>query len=513
MTLLSAKAIAYVLIGMEDPEAAICPHLTIERISLARGGLEQSDSRKEKASSDFLKKVGQDSTSPKEDTMVNKNLNKKRNNLSASRETTGQNELPHDKQSVIDNKNLTQTMFNTTAVDDFMSHVIGIPSWVKEALHQESGKSFETEKVSWERQGDAEEDSGISVFKRTQSLTRFSHDSVCALQSLVRFYSIPTQGKTTEVSPQNPDYKGLSEFVEQSIFYVFGNLEAINHSFSGLEDTVPCQKGPPGSRRLHSGRIYSAFRRLKALNDKVLYESLWIGIGPLFSPPAELVPPRSPRLKAALSNNKSQGSKMRIENPKEPVECKDSLDDSQILHAIIICCHALCAVFYRERPEVWSELISLRSRGCIGPDKGGKHPDLEVADRLASMIDGLENDLYLRLAARLIRLIAARAHYAEIMNRKGSQDETYSRRQYTKPTIAKNLCEYFVAFQNDHTAFNEVQEGFPFSSTSGWSMPGIILEWTRTLLLREWNGKNEVDKLDTVGSCLEFLSILCMNSR
>ena len=511
MTLLSAKAMAFVLVGMDDPEAALCPHLKLGNVSCVNSGIKWTESRTGRLSSDVPPNIRQDETlfktSVKEVAPIDEGMNPKPQKPVDSGNAAGQVHA-HDKQNVIDHKNLTQNLFNSTAIDDFLSHAINYPSWVDGALQKELERSLIHEQANG--RGDVQKDPGLSFSRKSQSLSRFSHESVCALQALHRSLFNPIHGQKMKTC-QFEDYQSLSAFIEQSIFYVFGNLEAMNLSFSGPEDTVPYWKGPPGSRRLHAGRIYSAFHHLKTLNNKVLYESLWVGIEPLFSPPAELVLPRSPRLKAALSTNKTQAPK-RIENPRD-LEHKDVLDDSQVLHPIVLSCHALCAVFYEERPEVWLELMLLRSRGCVGPDQDGKQSDPQAVDRLASVIDNLEDDLYLRFAARLIRLIAARAHYAELMDRKGLPNEPNWRRQHTKPSVAKNLCDYFVAFQNDHMAFNEVQKGFPLSFLSGWSLPRIMLEWARTLLLKEWNGKNEVNKLNTVGACLEFLSILCTSLR
>lgn len=47
----------------------------------------------------------------------------------------------------------------------------------------------------------------------------------------------------------------------------------------------------------------------------------------------------------------------------------------------------------------------------------------------------------------------------------------------------------------------------------GWTVSSVLLDWLRTIVLKNWDGKAEVKRWEPVGAAIEFMAHLCVYER
>lgn len=301
-------------------------------------------------------------------------------------------------------------------------------------------------------------------------------------------------------------------YVDQSIYYSFSDPEAILASFKAdrggkserardvLSQTLP---------RPHD--LDNAFRLL--LRDKLtlVSDSLWEGIESLFVPPSELFHPKSPRRKPQLGTS-AVGSRPSGTAPAHTSgRPRRYLEDSEAAHIIALSLHALVAAVPRSAAFVGFALAQMRASGCVGPDMNDSMSDDDTNELFGEMmrcVEVFENEQCLRLAGRLIRALATRIHFNEILTTtKGAE-----------PGIIDTLCAYLAEGRPPDALVRKWVLGGGRGKNLGgtgrgledlpWAMPAVLVEWIRTVIMKSWDGKGEVGRFGVVGSALTILQHL-----
>ncbi|KAI9762429.1 MAG: hypothetical protein M4579_000405 [Chaenotheca gracillima] len=285
-------------------------------------------------------------------------------------------------------------------------------------------------------------------------------------------------------------------FTGQSIFYGLGNADAVLKSFRDSTDL--------SKTSAESDLLRKALRSLLKQRYNLVFHSLWLGLGHLFNAPPELIPPKSPRLRPALSNATVTigSSSPREDDATVPLK---HFDDSEAAHVIMLSLEALAAALPQHLSDAGFALRTVRSHGKIGPDVSLEKADATVvhkAREVLSCLDALESGQPLRLVARMSRAISAREYYTEALRTKSQTQEPLM----TIPTEEMHLKKLLL--NSIERAYNADDQKPDAITGIKWSLPTMTVEWVRTIILKEWDGKPEISRFGIVGGAVTFLSYL-----
>ena len=337
-----------------------------------------------------------------------------------------------------------------------------------------------------------------------------SHDP-CSPQerAWLRKYGLTAGPKTSRT------YREAYAFAEQSVFYAFGNADGLLSSFRD-SSSVDIDGTNISKKHMCYKKMDRGFRSLMAAHSSLVYKSLWFGIEPLMLPPPELMSPRSPRLKAAMTLPLISSSSPTVLSLQRTVPPKSYIDDVDAAHMIKICLHALSAALPKVGRNVWLTTRNLRCNGRLVPDFSMNYTQSDLWDPLVCISDALEDELGIRLVRRLVKVISARESYHEMLKNKAFSRSGSFAEDNSQSKMLELVWDYLgrsVETPNpmDGEPPTLFFDGLPvrLEAEPSWSMAAITLEWVRSLLLKEWDGKYEVARSSLAGCCLALLSLLC----
>lgn len=343
-------------------------------------------------------------------------------------------------------------------------------------------------------------------------LSRVDRETLNNFMSKMRSCSILTGG-TEKIS-----YEEWHGFVQQSIFYTLGDPFALLESFK--EPRTPShQEDDPFKVEIDPQKTDEALRWLIKRNSEVVFDSLWQSLEALFVPPPELSPPRNSASKLAFSKSRTGHARTPGRNTSCSTECKRVyFSDAEACHIILICIHALVAAL----PETWAGmgwLIQLnRGLGRIGPGLMKSDPRNALPmDYAIRRVEVFENEMYQRLACRLVRAIAARVYYAELMKTTSTNPESTSLGD--EEGFLAMLCDHLrkCSLQGYLGERSFRESGLPPHSgePSGrralgpYPMPEILIEWVRTVMLKNWDNRPEMPRFSLMGSAVVVMRCFC----
>jgi hypothetical protein len=294
--------------------------------------------------------------------------------------------------------------------------------------------------------------------------------------------------------------------VNRSLFYTLSNPQTLLAAF---HDTSKAFEDSP-LPHLDSARLANSFRDWNQRNGALVFDSLWLALEALFIPPPELDVQKSPRLKpsrkGASTDNLSTQSSGGL---KEDTPASRYLSTHEAAHIVIICIHALTSLVPIGWPHTWAQIRKLRSWGVIVPNTTANtdafsHPYMEI-------IDGLEYEPALRLADRMLRAIGTRSCFEHIRAR---TDTNWMRDEdgYTVPfpEVSDIIIQHLVVVERVALAtkrkMNSTQKP---SEDPGWTVTATFMEWLRTVIIKKWDSKPEINKWSCVGTAVMVLDKLC----
>ncbi len=299
--------------------------------------------------------------------------------------------------------------------------------------------------------------------------------------------------------------RSAKPFINRSLFYTLSNPDTLLKSFRDSNEAFEDSPLP----HLDSCRLVYSFRDWQQHSDALIFDSLWIALEALFTPPPELDTQKSPRLKPT----RKAAAKMNLpedetEEPKSKAGTSSSryFTNHEAAHIVLICIHALTSLVSAGRIHIWEELRKLRSKGITIPNFSTtgafNYPHLNI-------IDELEYEPAVRLADRLLRAIGTRTCFEHILaslSGRENQHEDSSDASDDDATLIDIIVEHLevaerVALAKKHKALPSIS----LNTDPGWTVTATFAEWLRTIILKKWDGKAEINKWSSVGMAFSML--------
>lgn len=319
--------------------------------------------------------------------------------------------------------------------------------------------------------------------------------------------------KTLIRSGQGPETSMLTK----ALHFTLSDAKSLTKSFR--EETWQDGESSPLSH-LDPTRLEHALRSWNSVRPNPIFNSLWLCLEPLFTLPHELSAWKGPR--ARLHR--------RTDSPKSKSQADYYLNDSDAAHIVMICIHALTSHVSKGRPRTWKQIRQLRAEGKVIPDARQKwqwsQPDNYQRPWLR-IIDELEYEPALRLAKRLVRAIAARKCFTEILkvtssdkDKNGSlnpvppQHTDHPECRPSDPLLNILISHLGEVNRQKPTWHKRLKHKSVASKASaledpGWTVSSVFLEWLRTIVMKEWAGEMELKRWEPAGAAVEMMAHLC----
>ncbi|CAN9132792.1 unnamed protein product [Alternaria alternata] len=288
--------------------------------------------------------------------------------------------------------------------------------------------------------------------------------------------------------------------VNRSLFYALSDPQKLLASF---HDANPGFKDSP-LPHLDSSRLVNSFHGWNHRNGALIFDSLWLALEALFTCPPELVVQKSPHLRPSRKGASTDSQ------PGKPTGTQDDkaaasryLDTNEAAHIVMICIHALTSLVPVGWPHTWAQIRKLRSWGVMVPD-AAPHPDKFVHPYM-EIIDELEYEPAIRLADRLLRAIGARTCFEHILaSLDGDADTTGS-----STTLMGVVIEHLEVLERISMAMKlRLTSNHDLGGDPGWTVTATFMEWLRTIIVKKWESKAEINKWSSVGTAVMILDKL-----
>lgn len=264
--------------------------------------------------------------------------------------------------------------------------------------------------------------------------------------------------------------KQWKDFNEQTVFNVLSNPHAIIDSFT--------QDG----KLYDSQTLWYCLHRLSRVMPSLVFHSLWIAAGSLFEPPSGV--------RSQLSTKTSRFVQ------RSPTR----LSDSEASHLMSICMHALVAAApVVPDSRTLYEMSRIRSLGLALANSGAV--PRQPSSRCLDYDDTFTNDLAIRLARRLFCAITARRCFAEMESSRDAHES------HSKGDVLGHLVDQLDILTAGSPRILE----FPHSEylLHETRVPTVLLDWARTIILNEWNGRPDFSMEGPFGGALSFIETMC----
>ncbi|KAJ5619835.1 hypothetical protein N7510_003819 [Penicillium lagena] len=308
----------------------------------------------------------------------------------------------------------------------------------------------------------------------------------------------------------NPDWQFATSrqrqvfpFVAQSVFYVFGSARQIVRSFERemLESNASKQKTM--ASRLDLSRLQVSLRRLFAVCPwDIALHSLWSALDRLFVPPEELTSSGRPSRRSSRSSTlvSSAAPPVVVRRPSESVD-EEHLSDADAAHVATVTLFALVSSVPELDADTWRGVLRMRAAGNVASPADMHNLPPEHVQRAVEVTDKLEHELGLRLVNRLVRALVARLTYHEISKSRQIYNSDVPKQR--KASVLDRVVEHL----SDHRTLTDPDVLQVFGPIS------LIIEWLRTLFLREWDGNPEMLRSSAAGGAIQILASMYKERR
>ncbi|KAF4450701.1 hypothetical protein F53441_6242 [Fusarium austroafricanum] len=270
--------------------------------------------------------------------------------------------------------------------------------------------------------------------------------------------------------------KQWQHFNDQTLFNVLVDPQAVVRSFTH-------------DRKLYDSQtLWYCFHRLSRVASSLVFHSLWLAAGRLFLPPQDLV--------SNKFTKEGNGSK-----PRKHMKTLSDLDAGYLMS---ICMHALVAA----APAVPDsrtlyEMSRARSNGLT--IAGGSAIARQSSSRCLDYDDAFSNDLAIRLARRLFCAITVRRYFVHTEDTAGRLDGSGK----IDTDILQPLVDQLDFLSSGSATILE----FPQSERllHETRVPTVLLDWARTILLYEWDGRADFAMDGPFGGALSLIETLHSN--
>ncbi|KAJ5452806.1 hypothetical protein N7445_000989 [Penicillium cf. griseofulvum] len=284
-------------------------------------------------------------------------------------------------------------------------------------------------------------------------------------------------------------------FVAQSAFFVFSSPNQILRSFgSESKDII----GATFSR-LDVSRLRSSLQRLFIICPwDIALHSLWSSLDKLFVPPREFTSSGRPSRRSSRSSTMTGPAPPPVV-PRRMSESanEDHLSDPEAAYIATIVLFALVSFVPNIDLGTWKTVVRMRGAGSVASLSDMRKLPPKNAQQAIEVTDTFEHELGLRLINRLVRALTARLAYHEIS--KARQVYSLDLPKQQRPSVLDRVVDYLSEHHMSHTAGSD-------ESGESVSPASLIVEWLRTLFLREWDGNPEMARSSPAGGAVQILS-------
>lgn len=262
-------------------------------------------------------------------------------------------------------------------------------------------------------------------------------------------------------------------FIEQSFYDVLSRPDSLLLSFGDAERPL-----------FDTQTIWYLMLRLTRVTPSLVLDSLWIAAGALFHPPDKV------ESLYEWPQNQSSQSKSLTRN----------LSNFDAARLINICLHALVAT--APLVSTASQLANMSRIRSYGWTMLGRNMTaLESATVCLQYDDVFSNELALRLARRLFAAIPTRRRFTELLELQQEVRSEEAREQDILEAVLSMIkfldTPPILNFQKHERDLHEKRA------------PTLILDWARTVMLRDWEGAAEVPGDGPFGGALAMMAAIC----
>jgi hypothetical protein len=284
-------------------------------------------------------------------------------------------------------------------------------------------------------------------------------------------------------------------FVAQSAFFVFSSPSQILRSFSSESTDMI---GAPFSR-LDVSRLRLSLQRLFTICPwDIALDSLWSSLDKLFVPPRGFTSSGRPSRRPSRSSTMTGPAGPPVV-PRRISESasEDHLSDPDAAHIATIALFALVSFVPKIDLGTWKAVVRMRAAGSVASLSDMRKLPSKNAQQAIEVTDRFEHELGLRLINRLVRALTARLAYHEIS--KARQVYSLDVPKQRRVSVLDRVVDYLSEHHISHTAGNDEPAG-------SISPASLIVEWLRTLFLREWDGNPEMARSSPAGGAIQILA-------
>ncbi|PGH29050.1 hypothetical protein GX50_08208 [[Emmonsia] crescens] len=301
-----------------------------------------------------------------------------------------------------------------------------------------------------------------------------------------------------------PRQREVFPFVAQSIFYVLSSPLQLLQSFRKDPSPPAESNGCENTGRLDIEQLEDSFRTLYRLCPwETTLHSLWISLEKLFVPPREFSLPGPHILPVRWSTSPGPISKRGLPSPCNTDSPGDYISDADAAYISAVTLLALASSIPPTDAKTWEAVRHVRSSGTVLPDAEMRKHSRSTRRSLVAISERFEHDLALRLVNRLVRVVSARLAFNEISKTRTTNIHDIERQE------KHDFTTLILRTLRDCSKTNEKpSQTFPSSlhDERPTNPHMVAVEWLRSLLLKEWDGKPEMAKSGAAGGALQLLS-------
>ena len=300
-----------------------------------------------------------------------------------------------------------------------------------------------------------------------------------------------------------PRQRQVFPFVAQSIFFSLSSTKNLLSSFQENPPRPSDGKNRESNATPDMRKLEPSIRQLLNMCPwDIVLHSLWNAVEKLFVPPKDLsTAVRSPRTLPGSLTSLSPVRAPIIPSRSSGASADDYISDSEAAYIVTVILFALVSSVPKTDLQTWRNIIQMRTTGIVISDPEMKKLSHQRSRSAIDISDRLEHELALRLVNRLVRALTARLAFYEIskMRRISAYEMAKQRKPSVFDLVLDNLKRHYSL---------ELEMSHHENLDTPLSASAVIIEWLRTLFLKEWDGKPEMARSSAAGGAVQILSLM-----
>lgn len=360
------------------------------------------------------------------------------------------------------------------------------------------------------------------VFRETadtpETLARFTVQNVKALIKLVQHCEkISSKGQPSHCRP-HPEATNVSQmraklraFAAQSMFYIFNTPRALLASF---REGASGDSFPTSTVSIDFGCMVQAFHWLQKFDEglQLTMNNLPNAIRSLHVTSGGRGERRDSKPSKQCSQDKIPVQLRAISEDLGNVNSQVK-DEREAAHLALQVFAVLVAIVPPCSLEEWHIVYTCHQAQCMEPPREVTDPTkIRSAQRI---LDAFEDEMALNLLSRLCEALATRSWIADMESIARTEQRE---KGIENSDVYRSVVEYVL-----DKLFESKRSPVPYRTRNGrlgwkYDVPepdeessiapryiGIIAEWLRYLVSKQWDGKADIDRFSAVGGALEIL--------